>query len=140
MSRPVSNTNIITDTWEVLVLKVNTLLDALSNETMTANATGATTGNTTAPRISELVGSFGANTVAVTGSLQGGNVSTPAALPITSNVVVNNSIITIGNTTFQSTFSKDDARIGNTSANAVVNTTNFLIQSNTTVKIGRAHV
>jgi hypothetical protein len=86
MARQVSNVDIITDTWEIVVLKTNELLNSLSTEVITANSTVALTGNTDSPRNAELIGSFSANTIAVTNGLRGGNTSAAANLVITSNV------------------------------------------------------
>lgn len=88
MARQVSNVDIITDTWEIVVLKTNELLNSLSTEVITANSTVALTGNTDFPRNAELIGAFSANTIAVTNGLRGGNTSVAANLVITSNVSI----------------------------------------------------
>lgn len=95
MSRFVANVDITTETFGQWVSRTNVLLDALSNEIITANTTQGITGNTAAPRYGQLVGTFSSNTVGVVGSLRGGNTSTSANLFVSSNV-------TISNTTFQS--------------------------------------
>lgn len=87
MARAVANVNIAVDTFNGWVTKTNVLLDALSNEIVTANnqANGAlTTGN------GFVNGIFGANTIVVPASLRGGNVQSSNTLNISSNVVVGN--------------------------------------------------
>jgi hypothetical protein len=88
MSRPISNTNIPTDTFQTFIARTNVLCDALTNEIVTANSTTGVTGNTTNPRNAQLVGAFSANTVAVVNGLRGGNTSSKGVLTIVSNTSV----------------------------------------------------
>ena len=86
MSRQVANVDIITDSFEVWLLKSNELLHALSTEIITANTTYANTGNSAVSRTAQLYGTFGANNIVVTNTLRGGNVNgLTANLVITSN-------------------------------------------------------
>lgn len=85
MAKNIANVVIATDTFSSWITKTNQLLTALGTEVITANTSndGAnTTGNT------NLIGIFGANTVAVGTALRGGTVNAAANLAITSNVVV----------------------------------------------------
>lgn len=75
MARSVANVNITTDNFENLILKLNNVLAALSNEIVTANTSMGRTGNTQFQRHSTLYGSFGANTIVVSDELRGGNTS-----------------------------------------------------------------
>ena len=56
MARNIANVQIVTDNFESWVLKTNELLNSLSTEIITANATYANTGNTAAPRTAQLIG------------------------------------------------------------------------------------
>jgi hypothetical protein len=119
MSRLVSNVNIITDTFEGWLLQTNQLLHALSNEIITANTTYANTGNSTISRVSQLYGTFGANTISVTNSLRGGNASGGYdVLTIVTNTVFSNVSVLGLNT-----------RIGNTTINSVSNSSSVLISN-----------
>lgn len=97
MSRAAANVNILSDTFEGLILKTNELLSALSTEIVTANTTVANTGNSSVNRVGQLWGTFGANTLVATNGLRGGNVSTSGTLPITSNVSVSGITVLSGN-------------------------------------------
>lgn len=91
MARQVANVDIITDTFEIWLLQTNLLLHSLSTEIITANSTVATTGNTDVPRLGQLIGSFGANTIAVSDNMRGGNVSNGFAnLNIQTNTIISN--------------------------------------------------
>lgn len=71
-----------TDTFNTAFTDINLLLWSLANEVITANSTqGTTTGN------ASLTGTFTASNVAVTGSLRGGTLSSPASLNVSSNVI-----------------------------------------------------
>lgn len=125
MSRFVANVDIITETFELWLLKTNTLLDALSKEIITANATVANTGNTAFPRNAQLYGKFGANTVVATDELRGGNTTGGYdVLTITTNTVLSNSSVTAIN-----------FRIGNTTINSVSNSSSLLISNSITSTI-----
>lgn len=83
MAKTISTVVIATDTFASLITKTNQLISALGNEVITANTSndGAnTTGNT------NLIGIFGANTVAVGTSIRGGTVNAAANLTVSSNV------------------------------------------------------
>lgn len=91
MARLVANVDITTETFGAWITKTNALLDALSNEIITANSTVVeSTGNTTTPRFAQLIGAFTSNTIIATGALRGGNNTSSANLNITSNAIVSN--------------------------------------------------
>lgn len=93
MARLVSNVDITTETWGQLIVRTNTLLDALSYEIVTANNSMAYTGNSSVNRNSSLYGSFGANNIYVATTLSGGfanslNQFQKDTLRISSNVEI----------------------------------------------------
>lgn len=88
MSYPISNVNILTETFESLIIRQNALAWLATNDILTANATGADTGNTTTSKIGRLYGTFMSNTVIVQDVLRGGNVTTSANLTVTSNAYI----------------------------------------------------
>jgi lipopolysaccharide export system protein LptA len=84
MAKNITQIVIATDTFSSLITKTNQLITTLGSEIVTANSSndGAnTTGNT------NLIGIFGANTVAVGTSIRGGTVNAAANLTISSNAV-----------------------------------------------------
>jgi hypothetical protein len=84
MAKTINQIVIATDTFSSLITRTNQVISALGSEIITANSSndGAnTTGNT------NLIGIFGANTVAVGTALRGGTVNAAANLSVTSNVV-----------------------------------------------------
>lgn len=85
MSRYVANVDILTETWETLILRLNAVLNSLSTEILTANSTLGITGNSTYSRFGQLYGGLAANTIAVSTRLRGGNNATSNNLNITSN-------------------------------------------------------
>ena len=130
MARFVANVDITTETFGQWVTRTNTLLDALSNEIITANTTVGSTGNTVAPRYGQLIGTFSSNTVGVVGSLRGGNTSTSANLSVTSNVVISNTTFT---SSANSTYSNTQYFIANVFVNSTllsVNGTTMNVTSN----------
>lgn len=87
MARYVANVDITAETWGQLIVRTNQLLDALSSEVLTANATWANTGNTTVPRNAQLYGTFVVNTAYIATTLSGGsNTTTKDTLRVSSNV------------------------------------------------------
>ncbi len=140
MARLVANVDIITDSFEVWLLQTNELLNAFSTEIITANTTTANTGNSTISRTSQLWGTFGANTVAVSTALRGGNVATgnSANLVITSNatayVAADAGIrVLAGNSTSNSYLNPVGVYLGLGSANSFVNSSLIITQSSSTV-------
>lgn len=94
MAKNLANVALATDTFATWLNRTNQICDAVSTEVITANTSvnGAnTTGNT------NLIGIFGANTIAVGNGLRGGTVNAAANLTVTSNAV-----FTGGNTAFTS--------------------------------------
>jgi len=81
MSKLLSTIDILTDTWQTVITRVNSLIDSLSAEIITANSTTAETGSIVSPRHARLFGQFWANSFATNAN----------------NFVVNNTIMTFGN-------------------------------------------
>ena len=139
MARYVANVDIITDSFEIWLLETNEVLHALSTEIITANTTYANTGNSTISRTAQLWGTFGANNLIVSNWLRGGNVNGQfATLNISTNTLVTNSTaaninLMVANNTSFSYINPVGGHFGNTIANATINTTSAVIQSNTTV-------
>jgi hypothetical protein len=124
MARYVANVDTTTETFGTWVIRTNQLLDALSTEVITANATFANTGTTAAQRNARLYGSFAANTLIAETALRGGTTSTAANLEITSNAVFTGAAVNVAsNTTFT-------ANITTTGANVFINGTRLDITSN----------
>ncbi len=138
MSYPVSNVNILTETFESLIIRQNSLAWLTTNDVLTANATGADTGNTTTSKIGRLFGTFMSNTLIAQDSLRGGNVSTSANLAVTSNVDVYVAasaapVLRVGNSTSVSVVNSVGAAFGNGTSNTTVSNSVVVVQSNTTV-------
>ena len=136
MARLVANVDIITDSFEVWLLQTNELLNAFSTEIITANTTTANTGNSTISRTAQLWGTFGANTIAVSTALRGGNVAAgnSANLVITSNVTAYVAAdagirVLVGNSTSNSFLSPVGVHLGLGTANTVVNGSAIITQS-----------
>ena len=124
MAKLVANVNIAVDTFNGWVTKTNVLLDALTNEIVTANtqANGSlTTGN------SFVIGIFGSNTVCVPTQLRGGNVQSSNTLNITSDVIVGNTF-TI-NSSATSAYLNTNTHIR--ASNAHINATSISLLGNT---------
>ena len=129
MARQVSNVDIITDSFEILILQTNELLNSLSTEIITANATYANTGTTANKRTAQLYGTLGANTVVVTDSIQGGNVNGLSAnLVISTNATAYsasdaNIKVLVGNSSVNSYLGTDTLALGLGTSNTLANTT-----------------
>ena len=103
MSQPTTNVNILTDTWQNFVDKVNELRSGMNSYTVTANSTlGNTSGNC------HINGNFIANAIFVVSTLSGGTIGsnssslpqiTSANLTVTSNTFFNSNVA-IANVTF----------------------------------------
>lgn len=140
MSRSVANVDVTTETFGAWVIRTNTLLDALSNEIITANSTYANTGTPGSQRNAQLFGAFGANTFVVYTSLTGGsNTTSYANLNITSNTIITGSTVVVGsNTTFTGnnfTLSSNVTSFNGNTINVSANTTfsNKLVTANTSI-------
>ena len=129
MARQVSNVDIITDSFEILILQTNELLNSLSTEIITANATYSNTGTTANPRTAQLYGTLGANTITVTDAIQGGNVNGLSAnLVISTNATAYsasdaNIKVLVGNSSVNSYLGTDTLALGLGTANTLANTT-----------------
>lgn len=86
MARKLPPVNTLTDTWQIVINRVNDLVDSLDTEIITANSTIAETGSALSPRNARLYGSFTANTLVADNLSVGGGV-----------FAANNSRIVIGN-------------------------------------------
>jgi hypothetical protein len=114
----------------------------MSYSVITANVSGANTGNSTVSRISQLWGTFGANTLVATNGLRGGNVSTVNALPVVANLEVyiaaaagaNVPVLKVGNSSVITTIDLYGLRAGNGTSNTVISNSSIISQSNATVK------
>ena len=112
MAKTITPINPVTDTIDTVINQVNAVIDVIATEALTANNNangGFVTGN------SQLFGIFTANTIAVYDELRGGNVQSGGLLTLGSNLTQNNSY---------------KITLGNTSVNAVVNSTVFTIANN----------
>lgn len=143
MSKTVANVDILSDSWEGLIGRLNQLTYAMSTEVLTANITGANTGNSSVSRIAQLWGTFGANTVVVSTGLRGGNVGNVQALPIVANAEIyvpnaagaNVPMLKVGNSTVISIVDQYGLRAGNGVSNTVISNSSIISQSNSTVKV-----
>lgn len=139
MSRQVSNTDIITDSWEIAILQLNELLYSLSTEMLTANITYANTGNSTFSRTAQLYGTFGANTLTVTNWARGGNVNGGFAnLNISTNTILSNTSasnlqIGVSNTASYTYINPIGGYFGNGTSNSAISTTSVILQTSSTV-------
>lgn len=142
MSEAIANVNIITDTWEAWLNRFNQVANAMSTSVITANTSGANTGNSTVSRIGQLWGTFGANTLVATTGLRGGNVTSTAALPVIANLEVyiaaatgsSVPVVKVGNSSVITTIDLYGLRAGNGISNTVISNSSIISQSNTTVK------
>ena len=139
MARKVANVDIITDSFEIWLLETNELLNALSTEIMTANATYANTGNSTFDRTAQLYGMFGSNNLVVSNWLRGGNVNGQFAnLFISTNTNLSNTnaaninLMVANGSTF-SYVNPYGGYFGNTSANSFINSIAIITQSSAIV-------
>lgn len=100
MARLVANVDILTENFEAWVVRTNTLLDALSNEIVTANTSWANTGNSSVMRNAQLYGKLVANTIYLNDALSGGsNTTTTANLNITSNALFTGASVNVASNT-----------------------------------------
>jgi hypothetical protein len=73
--------DILTDTWQSVITRTNSLITSLSSEIVTANSTMGVTGSPISPRNATLFGAFSANSILINGN----------------TFSVNSTILTIGN-------------------------------------------
>jgi hypothetical protein len=134
MAKSITAVNSAADNMQTFIAKTNQAINAISTECLTANndANGAVvTGN------SFMIGIFGANTITVFNALRGGNVQTANVLTITSNVLVSETKLTVGNSTINAAINSTSLVFGNTTVNVTMNTTTMVIASvNTSTLIG----
>lgn len=131
MTSAVANVNIIKDNWESVVNKVNRLSYLLTEEVLTANLTYANTGNSSFSKNSQLWGSFGANTITVSNELRGGNVNNGSAnLVITSNTLLTNGSLLIGNSVANTLIDNDSFGIANSTTSILITTDSIIPSGN----------
>lgn len=139
MARQVANVDITQDTFENWLLLTNELLSSLSQEIVTANSTYSNTGNTSVKRNSQLIGSFGANTITVTDELRGGNINSGySQLKISTNTIIGNTTATnivfqVANSTSLSYLTPTGSYFGNTASNSSLTSTAIILQTSATV-------
>jgi len=123
----------LTNTYDFWRNRTNELADAMSTKTITVNS-NTTTGNAV------VNGTFQANTFHVVTALRGGNNSTSATLTITSNLTVNETLLTVGNSTVNVTTNSTQITVGiakaNTStisvgANVIINSSTYFVGNST---------
>lgn len=118
--------NVDLDTFQIFIEKVNLIVDHMRHTVVTVSNTSAYDGNNTGNGF--VFGIFGANTMAVTNNLRGGNVSTTGTLTITSRTDVTNSVFISNNLTVEghsnvfTLFVRGQANVANT-LNVTGNTT-----------------
>lgn len=130
--------DIITDTWEDMILSLNGMLESMSTEIITANATYANTGNSSFSRTAQLYGTFGANNLVVTNTLRGGNVNGSFTnLNVSTNVAIANATSTVNlsvsNGSVLTVLNHNTLALGNGTSNTVANASSIISQSSATV-------
>lgn len=117
MSYSLTQVNAAADTFQVWLNLTNQMANLISTEVVTANtnANGAvTTGNV------YVNGIFAALTVAIPTALRGGNVQSSAALAITSNVNVSGDYVFVGNSTVNAIVNSSTFSLANSTATFVL--------------------
>lgn len=108
------NSGANSDTWGVLVTRLNQVINAIATQVLTSEANssgGVTTGNT------HLNGVYSATQIA-TNTLRGGNVATSKTLTISSNVVIaTGNTVTVGNSTVNTSITEDAITANNATFN-----------------------
>jgi hypothetical protein len=127
MAKTIALINKGTDYFDTWINRTNELANVVTQEVLTANtnANGAfVTGN------SFLYGIFGANTLTVFNTLRGGNVQTSNTLYVTSNLYVNSSSMTVGNSTVNTVANGTAFVAANAALTAVLAYTGLLVSGN----------
>lgn len=112
MAKTIATVNVATDTFQVLIAQVNSVIDVISAEAVTANnnANGAlTTGNAYVNGTMSAV-TFAANTI------RGGNVQSSQSLRVSSNLDITGDSVTVGNSTINVVANSTTLKISNSSA------------------------
>lgn len=86
MAKNIPPINTLTDTWQIVINRVNDLVDSLGTEIITANSTLGVTGSSASPRNARLWGGFTANVMTSDSISIGGGA-----------ITANNARIVIGN-------------------------------------------
>ena len=120
-----------TDTFQVMIDRINLIANAISNAVVTVDTSSV---GSTSVGNAAINGTLSAQTVA-TNSLRGGNVQTSAVLPITSNV-------SIGNSSSNVVISSSSVTINTSLGNSVFTSTGYaignLVVSTSAVQVGNS--
>ena len=81
--------DILTDTWQTVINRTNSLITSVSSEIMTANSTMGITGSSISPRNATLFGAFTANTLSISSNTFSVNTS---ILTLKVKIAANNSL------------------------------------------------
>jgi hypothetical protein len=132
MAKTITPIDTANDTFQVWIDRFNELINFANTEVVTVNSSaGITTGN------GFINGIFGANTLVAT-FLRGGNVSTSGLLTITSNVSIDSSYLSVGNTSTNTRIDFANITIANSTVDysiplptsAQKSATNFFLSAN----------
>ena len=130
MARSIANLDVLTETFGAWVTRTNGLLDAFSNEVVTANTTLGVTGTNTTPRYAQLVGGLYTNAITISDVLRGGNSTTVSTLNIFSNsTITGNNILLKSN----STITAIAITANSTVTNSTITGDNFSVAANTII-------
>jgi hypothetical protein len=109
MTKTLVAVNTAADTFDDLIIRTNEIINALAQEVVTANTT--TNGSLTTGNL-YINGIAGVLTLKV-GTLAGGNVQSTDTLYVTSNLHVNSTIFTVGNSTVNSVVNSTHITLSN---------------------------
>lgn len=116
MTKLITQIDKTADKFELWVDRTNDVINAVSTEVVTANSSSggsSTTGNCV------IDGIFSANTLVAVNALRGGTIATADVLTITSNVVVDTSSISVGNTTINLVINSTSISVSNSTIGSV---------------------
>lgn len=116
MTKTITTIDKTVNKFEIWLDRTNEIISALDTEIVTANSSAggaSTTGN------SVINGIFSANTLVAVNALRGGTIATAGVLTITSNVVVNTSSISVGNSTINLSINSTMISLSNSTIGSV---------------------
>lgn len=126
------------DTFQIFINRVNEVINAVSTEVVTANvnANGSlTTGN------AYVNGIFGAATLTVFTALRGGNVQSSDNLVVTSNLAVTGGLLNVGSFSVNSTVVRFTSNINvNTTSISIGNSTVNSVANSSTYNLGNTSI
>lgn len=128
MAKTISVVNTSSDTFQILIDRVNELITTVNTVVVTANASvsgSVTVGN------AYIIGTLSSDILTANGTLRGGNVSTSNTLYITSNVFVNSSSFFVSNATSNVTITPDSVVVANTTKSLILTPLSFSIGNST---------